>query len=190
MASQRSSNAGNRQESKGGLNAQVVLACCLRPCHVPLCCRAGAERASQSVRYTNKSNDHLCLPSRFGEQSDRSGVFQQDCTEPAVAIHGRLRGIDVYPTIPVRILDNLALDGLAPADIPHELTSDEANGASRVLAFDRVPPEQRGDAQVTFGLMSPLELTIMTPHATRSWNGSRTCFAPLQKTNFRRRGEP
>ena len=37
-----------------------------------------------------QSNDHLCLPSRFGEQSDRSGVFQQDCTEPAVAIHGRL----------------------------------------------------------------------------------------------------
>lgn len=56
----------------------------------------------------------------------------------------------------VRILDGLALDGIAPANSPHELTPADANGASKVLAFDAVPVEQRGNANVTYWSGVPL----------------------------------
>jgi hypothetical protein len=122
---------------------------------------------SQSATRTNQTIIFVCLHGSVNSQI-ASAYFNRIAQDRRLPFTAVSRGIEVYPTIPVRILDNLVLDGLAPANIPHERTSDKANGASRVLAFDRVPPEQRGDAQVTFGLMSPLELTIMTPHATRS----------------------
>jgi hypothetical protein len=60
------------------------------------------------------------------------------------------RGIDLYRSVPVRIQDGLALDGLAPANAPLELTADEASRASQVLAFDAIPDDRKGGANVTY----------------------------------------
>jgi|SRR6478609_8587887 hypothetical protein len=61
------------------------------------------------------------------------------------------RGIDgTYSSVPVRIADGLALDGLTPVNTPQVLTAADADGASRVLAFDEIPTGQRGNASVTY----------------------------------------
>jgi hypothetical protein len=45
----------------------------------------------------------------------------------------------------------LALEGLAPVDdVPRRLTAEEANGASMVFAFDEVPTERKGNADVSY----------------------------------------
>jgi len=56
----------------------------------------------------------------------------------------------LYQSIPVRIQDGLALDGLEPANAPLALTADEAARASQVLAFDPLPAEQSGRANVSY----------------------------------------
>jgi protein-tyrosine-phosphatase len=66
------------------------------------------------------------------------------------------RGIDLYRSVPVRIQDALALDGMQPANTPLELTAEEASRASRVLAFDTIPAERRGRANVTYWSGVPL----------------------------------
>ena len=67
------------------------------------------------------------------------------------------RGIDGrYSSVPVRIEDGLALDGLSPANTPRALTADEAGRARRVLAFDTIPAELRGRAAVTYWSGIPL----------------------------------
>jgi len=61
------------------------------------------------------------------------------------------RGIEVDTSIPTRIRDGLNLDGLAPTDdIPIGLTTDEADRATKVVAFDTVPEERRGTSEVTY----------------------------------------
>jgi protein-tyrosine-phosphatase len=67
------------------------------------------------------------------------------------------RGIEsTYRSVPVRIEDGLALDGLSPANTPRELTADEAGRADRVLAFDTIPSDLRGRAVVTYWSGIPL----------------------------------
>jgi hypothetical protein len=76
------------------------------------------------------------------------------------------RGIDSeYRSVPIRIEDGLALDGLAPANSPRELTADEAGKARQVLAFDTIPADQRGRASVTY--WSGIPLGINDYEATR-----------------------
>ncbi len=61
------------------------------------------------------------------------------------------RGIEADSSIPVRIRDNLNLDGLAPLDdLPQPLTPAEAAGAVKVIAFDAVPDDKRGVAEVNY----------------------------------------
>jgi hypothetical protein len=62
----------------------------------------------------------------------------------------------MYWAIPVRIQDGLALDGLEPANLPNALTPFEAIHATRVLAFDPIPAEKKGDADVTYWSGVPL----------------------------------
>jgi len=62
----------------------------------------------------------------------------------------------LYRSVPVRIQDGLALDGMEPAHTPLELTAEEASRASRVLAFDTVPAERRGRANVAYWSGVPL----------------------------------
>jgi hypothetical protein len=66
------------------------------------------------------------------------------------------RGIDSHRSVPVRIQDGLALDGLDPPNTPDDLGADEAARAFKVFAFDTIPAERRGSASVTYWPGVPL----------------------------------
>jgi arsenate reductase (thioredoxin) len=61
------------------------------------------------------------------------------------------RGIEPGTSIPTRIRDGLSLDGLEPVnDVPKPLTPEEAATAIKVVAFDTVPDDKRGAAEVNY----------------------------------------
>ena len=61
------------------------------------------------------------------------------------------RAAEVDASIPTTIRDDLSLDGLAPLDdIPLPLTRANAVAAVKVVAFDPVPDERRGEAEVNY----------------------------------------
>jgi protein-tyrosine-phosphatase len=67
---------------------------------------------------------------------------------PVVAIS---RGIDVDHEIPATIREGLAGDGLAPeTDVPVSLTLEQSAGATKIFAFDEVPADLKGSAEVTY----------------------------------------
>jgi hypothetical protein len=66
------------------------------------------------------------------------------------------RGITVDGPVPTRIRDGLSLDGLEPANVPQPLTPADAAAAFKVIAFDPVPDEQRGAAEVSYWSDTPL----------------------------------
>jgi len=67
---------------------------------------------------------------------------------PVIAVS---RGIAVDNKIPAAIREGLARDGLAPAtDVPVGLTSEQAAAATKIFAFDEVPTDLKGDAEVTY----------------------------------------
>jgi protein-tyrosine-phosphatase len=77
--------------------------------------------------------------------------FNQIARERGLPFVAVSRGITVDSSIPTGIRDSLALEGLAPVnDVPRGLTAEEANGASKVFAFDEVPTERKGRADVTY----------------------------------------
>ncbi|MGQ0685046.1 hypothetical protein [Bradyrhizobium sp.] len=85
-----------------------------------------------------------------------AAYFNKVAKERGLSFSAVSRGIDTYRSVPVRIQDGLALDGLEPANAPGALTPDEAGRASRILAFDAIPAERKGDASVTYWLGVPL----------------------------------
>jgi len=85
-----------------------------------------------------------------------AAYFNKVAKERGLPYKAVSRGIDMYWTVPVRIQDSLALDGLEPANLPNALTANEARHATRVLAFDPIPVEQKGDANVTYWSGVPL----------------------------------
>jgi len=91
----------------------------------------------------------VCLHGVVNSQM-AAAYFNKVAKERGLAFKAVSRGIDMYWTIPVRIQDGLALDGLEPANAPNALTAYEAGHASRVLAFDPIPVERKGDANVTY----------------------------------------
>jgi hypothetical protein len=97
----------------------------------------------------------VCLHGVVNSQM-AAAYFNKVAKERGLPFTAVSRGIDMYWTIPVRIQDGLALDGLEPANPPNALTASEANRASRVLAFDPIPAEQKGDANVTYWPGIPL----------------------------------
>ncbi len=97
----------------------------------------------------------VCLHGVVNSQMAAS-YFNKVAKERGLPFKAVSRGIDMYWTIPVRIQDGLALDGLEPANAPNALTPFEALHASRVLAFDPIPAEQKGDADVTYWSGVPL----------------------------------
>jgi protein-tyrosine-phosphatase len=61
------------------------------------------------------------------------------------------RGVDIDSSIPTRIRDGLNMEGLAPLDdVPKTLTPEEAAGAAKVIAFDSVPDDKRGVAEINY----------------------------------------
>jgi len=97
----------------------------------------------------------VCLHGVVNSQM-AAAYFNKAARERGLDYKAVSRGIDMYWTVPVRIQDGLALDGLEPANAPNALTAFEAYHASRVLAFDPVPAERKGDAEVTYWSGVPL----------------------------------
>ena len=97
----------------------------------------------------------VCLHGSVNSQM-AAAYFNKIAQERGLPFTAVSRGIDTHRTVPVRIQDGLALDGLAPANTPHELTAAEADRASRVFAFDAIPAERRGRANVTYWSGVPL----------------------------------
>jgi len=97
----------------------------------------------------------VCLHGSVNSQM-AAAYFNRAAKERGLPYVAVSRGVDVHRSVPVRILDGLALDGLVPANSPHELTPADANGGNKILAFDAVPDELKGDASVTYWSSVPL----------------------------------
>jgi hypothetical protein len=91
----------------------------------------------------------VCLHGVVNSQM-AAAYFNKVAKERGLSFTAVSRGIDLYRSIPVSIQDGLALDGMEPANTPLGLTAEEASGAGRVLAFDTIPAERRGNANVTY----------------------------------------
>jgi protein-tyrosine-phosphatase len=106
----------------------------------------------------------VCLHGVVNSQM-AAAYFNKVAKERGLPYTAVSRGIDLYRSVPVRIQDGLALDGLEPANSPVELTADEAGRASEVLAFDTIPAERKGTANVTY--WSGVPIGINDYEATR-----------------------
>src|SRR5262245_9929035 len=125
---------------------------------------------ASAVAEDNKTIVFVCLHGVANSQM-AAAYFNKIAKERGLPYKAVSRGIDMYWTIPVRIQDGLALDGLAPANAPNVLTAFEAYHASRVLAFDPIPTELMGDADVTY--WSGVPLGIQDYEAARDEIGRR-----------------
>jgi hypothetical protein len=97
----------------------------------------------------------VCLHGVVNSQM-AAAYFNRAAKERGLPFAAVSRGIDLYRSVPVRIQDALALDGLEPANTPLELTAEEAGRASQVLAFDTIPEDRRGGMSVTYWSGIPL----------------------------------
>ncbi len=85
-----------------------------------------------------------------------AAYFNKAAQERGLPFRAVSRGIDLYRSVPVRIQDGLALEGLEAANTPQQLAAEDMIGAGRVVAFDQIPEERRGDANVTYWPGIPL----------------------------------
>ena len=83
--------------------------------------------------------------------------FHRIASERGLPYTAIARGIAVDGPIPTRIRDGLSLDGLEPT-APRPLTPADVVAAIKVVAFDPVPDEQRGAAEISY--WSDATLTI------------------------------
>jgi protein-tyrosine-phosphatase len=111
-------------------------------------CFATSSHADEGI--AKKTILFVCLHGSVKSQM-AAAHFNKIASErnlPYVAIS---RGIEVDNSIPTRIKDGLSLDGLAPMDdVPKPLTPEEAAAAIKVIAFDSVPDDRRGSAEVSY----------------------------------------
>ncbi len=106
-----------------------------------------APRAEEAAG--QKTIVFVCLHGVVNSQM-AAAYFNKVAKERGLPFTAVSRGIDLYRSVPVRIQDGLALDGLEPANAPLELTAEEAGRANRVLAFDTIPADRKGRANVTY----------------------------------------
>jgi protein-tyrosine-phosphatase len=97
----------------------------------------------------------VCLHGVVNSQM-AAAYFNKVAKERGLPFTAVSRGIDTYRSVPVRIQDGLALDGLEPANVPAALTSDEARRASQVLAFDIIPADRTSQRTITYWSGVPL----------------------------------
>jgi protein-tyrosine-phosphatase len=108
---------------------------------------ASAEEASPA---SDKTILFVCLHGSVKSQM-AAAHFNQIARERGLPYRAISRGMEVDATIPTRIKDGLSLDGLAPLnDVPQTLTATEAAGAIKLIAFDAVPDDKRGAADVNY----------------------------------------
>jgi protein-tyrosine-phosphatase len=104
---------------------------------------AGDEAANKTIVF-------VCLHGSVKSQM-AAAHFNKIAKERGLPYTAVSRGIEVDTSIPTRIRDGLSLDGLAPLDdVPKPLTPDEAATAVKVVAFDTVPDDKRGSAEVNY----------------------------------------
>jgi len=109
---------------------------------------ATPARASDATQ--SKTILFVCLHGSVKSQM-AAAHFNRIARERGLPYTAISRGIEADSSIPTRIRDNLNLDGLAPLDdVPQSLTAAEAADAVKVIAFDAVPDDQRGVAEVNY----------------------------------------
>jgi protein-tyrosine-phosphatase len=98
----------------------------------------------------NKTIVFVCLHGSVKSQM-AAAHFNRIARERGLPYTAISRGIQIDSSVPTRIRDGLTLDGLAPTDdIPRELTATEANGATKLVAFDAVPDARKGVSEITY----------------------------------------
>jgi protein-tyrosine-phosphatase len=111
---------------------------------------ANPARADERSEQQPRTIVFVCLLGSVKSQM-AAAHFNQFAKERGLPFVAVSRGIAVDSSIPTRIRDGLALDGLAPVDdVPRGLTAEEADGASKVFAFDEVPTDRKGNADVIY----------------------------------------
>ena len=109
-----------------------------------------AASAADAVAPDSKTIVFVCVHGSVKSQM-AAAHFNRIAKERGLPYTAISRGIEVDSSIPTRIRDNLNLDGLAPLDdVPQPLMPGEADGAVKVIAFDAVPDEKRGVAEVNY----------------------------------------
>jgi protein-tyrosine-phosphatase len=107
-------------------------------------------QAEEAALPTNKTILFVCLHGSVKSQM-AAAHFNRIARERGLPYTAISRGVEVDTSIPTRIRDGLNLDGLAPLDdVPQALTPNEAAGAMKVIAFDAVPDDKRGLAEVSY----------------------------------------
>jgi protein-tyrosine-phosphatase len=92
----------------------------------------------------------VCLHGSVKSQM-AAAYFNHIAKERSLPVIAVSRGIAVDKAIPASIREGLAGDGLVPAsDVPVALTSEEAGAATKIFAFDEVPADVKGRAEVTY----------------------------------------
>jgi hypothetical protein len=107
-----------------------------------------AARA-ETAMVEGKTIVFVCLHGVVNSQM-AAAYFNKVAKERGLPFAAVSRGLDTYRSVPVRIQDGLALDGLEPANAPLGLAAGEASRAREVLAFDTIPDELKGGASVTY----------------------------------------
>lgn len=116
---------------------------------------AHAGEISVSDTTTNKTIVFVCLHGSARSQM-AAAFFNKIAGEQGLPYVAVSRSIEVNGSIPVQIRDGLRLDGLAPLDdVPRLLTPKEAAAAVKVVSFDGVPDDKRGEAEVRYWLDVP-----------------------------------
>jgi hypothetical protein len=130
---------------------RVILTVCIG-LFAPVAATTSARSASEEV---SKTIVFVCLHGAVNSQM-AAAYINKAAGERALPYTAISRGIDLYPSIPIRIRDGLALDGLDPANAPSALTPVDSDAASLLLAFHEVPTELLGKAGVIYWPGVPL----------------------------------
>jgi protein-tyrosine-phosphatase len=106
--------------------------------------------AGETAAPDGKTIVFVCLHGSVKSQI-AAAHFNRMAQERGLPYSAISRGVEVDASIPARIRDGLNLEGLAPLDdVPQALTANEATGAVKVIAFDAVPEDRRGVAEVNY----------------------------------------
>ena len=108
-----------------------------------------AVERDEAAAGEDKTIVFVCLHGVVNSQM-AAAYFNKVAKEKGLSFTAVSRGIVLYKSVPVRIQDGLALDGLQPANAPLELTAEDETKARAVFAFDTIPAERKGAANVTY----------------------------------------
>jgi Cu/Ag efflux protein CusF len=108
----------------------------------------GSASAASDTALDTKTIVFVCLHGSVKSQI-AAAHFNRIASERGLPYSAVARGIEVDGLIPTRIKDGLSLDGLEPT-VPTRLTAADALAAVKVVAFDPVPDDIRGEAEVNY----------------------------------------